>query len=109
MARLASVSLQNSRPSLTPMVSISLIVSTPCRKRPPHAGCDSKQLPFDLKSNYNTHCAVFIHAFSKSFSSVAILQTLVCLHVTAVNELEICSNYIPMCVCKINGPRVCTV
>lgn len=67
MARLASVSLLNSRPSLTPMVSISLIVSTPCRKRPPHAGLVMKQLPFYLYSNDNTHCTAFIHTFQRVF------------------------------------------
>lgn len=44
MARLASVSLQNSRPSLTPMVSISVIVCSPGRKRPPHAGLVTRPL-----------------------------------------------------------------
>ncbi len=65
MARLASVSLQNSRPSLTPTVSISLIVSTPCRKKPPHAGLVVKQLLLYLYWNYNTHRTAFIYTFQR--------------------------------------------
>lgn len=66
MARLASVSLQNSRPSPTPMVSISLTVCTPCRKTP-HAGCIVEQLPCYLYCNYNTQYTVLIHTFQRVF------------------------------------------
>lgn len=100
MARLASVSLQNSRPSLTPTVSISLIVSTPCRKKPPSAGLVMKQLPLYLYCNYNTHRTVFIHTFQRVGEVLLyFIGTCAYMSLLYMSWKCICCCYIPNYVC----------
>lgn len=87
MARLASVSLQNSRPSLTPTVSISLTVYTPCQKTPLLAGCAMKQ-PFKGVCTVNLiHIALYLIIVFKECLECCFNSNLSFLHVIASHEL----------------------